>query len=148
MGNLRSKEQWGPFGHDYGKQPFQTRSKFSHGGRLLISCPHKIILFEEECWQVHGVASVNKRLNRFYMFSGVVGRHRMSGLGVQVDFKNLVLHRMIFCSWSQVLWRSFHWKNGICSGLFVGRFGIRGIRLFMEVFSNILQVWPSVLLII
>ena len=82
MGSLQSTKLLGPFGHDYGKLPFQTRSRFFHGGLVLIFCPHKIISFKEEWWSVRVVVSVRKRPNRFYMFFRVVGPHKMFGLGV------------------------------------------------------------------
>jgi len=81
MGSFWSIEHLGHYGHDYGKLPFQTRSKFFHGVIVLIFCPHRIISFEEEWWRVRVVVSVRKRLNRFYMFFGVEGWHNMFGLG-------------------------------------------------------------------
>ena len=82
MGSLGSTELLGPFGHDYGKLPFQTRSRFFHGGLVLIFCLHKIISFEEEWWSVPIVVSIRKRPNWFCTFFGVVGWHKMFGLGV------------------------------------------------------------------
>ena len=37
----------GHYGHDFGKQMFQIRSKFFPGEHVLIFCPHKTILFKE-----------------------------------------------------------------------------------------------------
>ena len=82
LGSLRSIEHLGHYGHDYGKQRFQTRSKIFHGGLLLIFCPHKIISFKEEWWRVQDVVPLRMRANRFCMFFGVVGRHKMFGRGV------------------------------------------------------------------
>ena len=82
MGSLQSTKLLGPFGHDYGKLPLQTRSRFFHGGLVLIFCPHKIISFKEEWWSVRVVVSVRKRPNRFCMFFRVVGPHKMFGLRV------------------------------------------------------------------
>ena len=75
-------EHLGHYGHNYGKQRFQTRSKFFHGGLVLIFYPHRITLFKEEWWRVRDVVSIRMRLNQFCMFFGVVGRHMMFGLGV------------------------------------------------------------------
>ena len=55
------------------KAPFQTRSRFFHGGLVLIFYPHRIISFEEEWWSVRVVVSARKRPNRFCMFFGVMG---------------------------------------------------------------------------
>ena len=81
IGSLRSTELQGPFGHDYGKLPFLTRSRFFHGGPILIFFPHRIISFEEEWWSVRVAVFVRKRPNQLRMFSRVVERHKMFGLG-------------------------------------------------------------------
>ena len=57
----------GHYGHDFGKQMFQIRSKFFPREHVLIFCLHKTILFKEGWWRPRDVASVGKRPNRFCM---------------------------------------------------------------------------------
>ena len=72
----------GHYGHNYGKQMFQIRSIFFPRELVLIFFPHKTISFEEEWWRLRDVVSVKKRPNQFCMCFGVVGQHRIFGLGV------------------------------------------------------------------
>ena len=72
----------GHYGNDYGKQMFQIRSNFFPGELVLIFCPYRKISFEEEWWRLRDVVSASRRSNRFCMCFGVVGRHKMFGLGV------------------------------------------------------------------
>ena len=64
------------------KADASNKIKIFPGELVLIFCPHRTISFEEEWWRLRDVVYVRKRPNRFCMCFGVVGRHRMFGLGV------------------------------------------------------------------